>query len=436
MTKQRLSVSSPAVDPMAELVTAVLVARQTPDIDTAELEASLSELRRLVQGLGIPVTSTFVQKRGSGPSADILGKGKLAEVAGELARIQEGTPARRPLVVVDQALTPGQLRLLNKQLDVEVIDRTDVILRVFARRARTRMAQLEVELAGLIYEAPRVRDVQSLNDRSGGGGGRGERGHTNTELRKQEIRARVVRIEAELERLRPQEQRQRDRRGELPAVALVGYTNAGKSSLMRGLTGSDVLVEDKLFATLGTTVRAVSPSTVPRILLADTVGFIKNLPHELINSFRSTLDEAREADLLLQVIDASDPRWPEQLQVTRSTLADLGPGVPPELLIFNKIDQVTPEQLADIARAFPEAVTMNALDPADLRHLRQKLIEFFEQRMVLEVLPVPLADGRLQADIRAHARILEERVDDDGTTLHLHVRAMPQALERWRASLG
>jgi GTPase len=326
--------------------------------------------------------------------------------------------------------------MLNKQLEVEVIDRTDVILRVFARRARTRTAQLEVELAGLKYEAPRVRDVQSLNDRAGGGGGRGERGHTNVELRKQEIRSRVARIESELEKLRPLEQRQRDRRGELPAVALVGYTNAGKSSLMRGLTGSEVLVEDKLFATLGTTVRAISPSTIPRILLADTVGFIKNLPHELINSFRSTLDEAREADLLLLVVDSSDPRWPEQLEVTRTTVADLGPGVPPSLLVFNKIDQVTPEQLADIARAYPEAVTMNALDPVDLRHLRQKLIEFCETRMVLDVLPVPLADGRLQADIRAHARVLEERVDDDGTTLHLRVRAMPQSLARWRASLG
>jgi GTP-binding protein HflX len=291
-------------------------------------------------------------------------------------------------------------------------------------------------LAGLIYEAPRVRDVKSLNDRTGGGGGRGERGHTNVELRKQQIRSRTARIEAELEKLRPQEQRQRDRRGELPAVALVGYTNAGKSSLMRGLTGSDVLVEDKLFATLGTTVRAISPVTMPRILLADTVGFIKNLPHELISSFRATLDEAREADLLLVVVDASDPRWREQMEVTRSTLGDLGPGLPPSQLVFNKIDLVSPEQIAEVARAFPEAVIMNAHDAADLRSLRQRLVEFFEAGMVVDQLPVPVADGRLQADIRAHARILEERLDDDGATLHVRLRALPRMLERWRASLS
>jgi GTP-binding protein HflX len=218
-------------------------------------------------------------------------------------------------------------------------------------------------------------------------------------------------------------------------VALVGYTNAGKSSLMRGLTGSDVLVEDKLFATLGTTVRAISPSTMPRILVADTVGFIKNLPTELIASFRATLDEAREADLLLLVLDAADPRWPEHLRVTRDTLDALGPGVPRSLLIFNKIDRVSPDQLAELVRAHPEAVTMNALDPEDLRQLRQQLVEFFEGRMVEDVLPVPVTDGRLHAEIRAEARILEERLDDAGTILHLRVRALPPALERWRAAV-
>jgi GTP-binding protein HflX len=437
MTRPRVSDSSSAavpVDPMTELVTAVLVARQTPELTTEDVEGSLSELRHLLEGLGIPVASQFVQKRG--PAAlEVLGKGKLQEVAAELARIQEGPPAATPLVVVDEALSPGQLRMLNKQLDVEVIDRPDVILRVFARRARTRTAQLEIELARLTYQAPRVRDVRNLNFRTGGGGGRGERGHTNVELRKQDIRARITKLETELAALRPLEQRQRERRQELPTVALVGYTNAGKSSLMRGLTGSDVLVEDKLFATLGTTVRAISPSTMPRILVADTVGFIKNLPTELIASFRATLDEAREADLLLLVLDAADPRWPEHLRVTRDTLDALGPGVPRSLLIFNKIDRVSPDQLAELVRAHPEAVTMNALDPEDLRHLRQRLIEFFEGRMVEDVLPVPVTDGRLHAEIRAEARILEERLDDGGTILHLRVRALPPALERWRAAV-
>ena len=380
MTRPRVSDSSPTavpVDPMTELVTAVLVARQTPELTTEDVEGSLSELRHLLEGLGIPVASQFVQKRG--PAVlEVLGKGKLQEVAAELARIQEGPPAATPLVVVDEALSPGQLRMLNKQLDVEVIDRPDVILRVFARRARTRTAQLEIELARLTYQAPRVRDVRNLNFRTGGGGGRGERGHTNVELRKQDIRARITKLETELAALRPLEQRQRERRQELPTVALVGYTNAGKSSLMRGLTGSDVLVEDKLFATLGTTVRALSPSTMPRILVADTVGFIKNLPTELIASSGPRWTRRARPTCCCWCSTPRTPAGPSTCGSPATPWTRSGRGVPPSLLIFNKIDRVSPEQLAELARAHPEAVTMNALDPEDLRQLRQQLIEFFE----------------------------------------------------------
>jgi GTP-binding protein HflX len=428
MTRHRPSVS-PIPPSSVQPAAAVLVARHTPDRSPAAVEGGLAELRRLLEGLGISVAATFVQRRGRGPSLEVLGKGKLAEVARALDR-----PGPRPLVVVDEPLGAGQLRLLERDLGAQVIDRTDVILRVFACRARTRTAQLEVELARLTYEAPRVRDDQDRSHRTGGGGGRGERGHTNVELRKQEIRGRIAGIEHELEALRPLEQRQRERRRDLTSVVLVGYTNAGKSSLMRGLTGSDVLVEDKLFATLGTTVRAVTPATVPRILVADTIGFIENLPHELIASFRATLDEARDADLLLIVIDAADARWRAQLEVTRDTLAALGPDLPPALLVFNKIDRVPAGQRAELARAFPEALATNALDPADLAVLRQRLVDVFASRMVDAELLIPVTDGRRLADIRAHARVLEERLDSQGAHLHLQIRALPESLARWQPS--
>lgn len=436
MTRHR-SASAISVSPTMEpATTAVLIARHTPDRSAAEVEGSLSELQRLVEGLGISVADSFVQKRAAGPALEILGSGKLGEVAAALARLRETAAGAasppRLLAIADEALTPGQQRQLQRSLEIEVIDRTDVILRVFARRARTRTAQLEVELARLTYEAPRVRDDQTRSHRTGGGGGRGERGHTNVELRKQEIRARMARVERELEGLRPLDQRRRERRRELPAVALVGYTNAGKSSLMRALTGSDVLVEDKLFATLTTTVRALSPATVPRILLADTVGFIQHLPHELVSSFRATLDEARDADLLLIVIDSADPRWSEQLQVTRDTLAAMGPELPPALLLFNKIDRVPAEARAELARSHPDAVYLNALDASDARSLRQRLVDWFEARMVPAELAVPVADGKLQADIRANARVIAERLDEATGLLHIELRALPRALERWR----
>src|SRR4051794_32603323 len=267
---------------------AILIAVPPPTQTDHEVQVSLHELRALLSGLGIPTLDRLVQRRPDA-SATVLGAGKLTELK-ELIATHTPPEAEAPFVVFDGELTPGQQRNLGEALEIEVFDRTEVILRIFARRAQTKTARLEVELARLNYEAPRLRDDSTL-DAQEGGGGRGGRGNTNLQLRKQLIRRQVAQVRQELERETGQRHTRRNRREATPVVALVGYTNAGKSSLMRALTGADAYVEDQLFATLGTLVRAI-PDSMPRILVADTVGFIRNLPNHLLASFRTTLDEA------------------------------------------------------------------------------------------------------------------------------------------------
>ncbi|WP_164014668.1 GTPase HflX [Pyxidicoccus trucidator] len=435
---------------------ALLVAVQLPHAEDAEVSASLSELERLVLGLGLRVAGTTLQKRPNATSPSLLGEGKLRELAALTggpgastpgprahARPQEASPeasgpdgagaTRVDVVVIDSDVTPGQLRNLELALGCEVLDRTAVILRVFEQRARTQEARLEVELARLAYEAPRIRDDASLGDREGGGG-RGGRGHTNVELARQRSRERMADLRRELDAARATHATHRLRRKDVPLVALVGYTNAGKSSLMRALTGSEVLVEDALFATLGTTVRALQPETTPRILVSDTVGFIRNLPHALIASFQSTLDEARDASLLLYVVDAADPELLTQLDVTRRAIDALGAAATPSLVLLNKIDRVSPEGRALLARQFPEALQTCAHDAEDLRRLRESLVAFFEAAMATETLEVPYARGALLGEVRASARIVSEEYSERGVTLV--VRAPASVLARLKRLHG
>lgn len=417
---------------------ALLIAVQSPDVGDAALARSLAELRALAAGLGIHVVDTVVQKRAGAHSTRLFGKGKLEDIAARLARPASDDEADAPppdpadprpdLVLVDTELSPGQQRFLEQALACEVLDRTAVILRVFADRARTRVARDEIEIARLLYEAPRLRDDADLGARSGGGGGRGERGHTNAELGRQQIRRRVAALRRDIEAAHAAQETARARRSTLPMVAIVGYTNAGKSSLMRALTGSDVLVEDKLFATLGTTVRAIRPETDPRILVCDTVGFIDDLPHALVASFRSTLDEVRDADLLLYVVDAADPHRARQLAVSRETVAELGHGEAPAQVVFNKVDRLDAEARAALAEAHPEAWLISALDPEAVAGLRQRLEAHFRAGRPRAVLRVPYRRGHLLGEIHAAARVIAESYDEQGTVLE--VEADPATLAR------
>ena len=330
-------------------------------------------------------------------------------------------------------LSPSQARNLERATGAEVLDRSAVILAIFQRHARSREARLQVEIARLSYLAPRLRESGGGRDREGGGiGGRGA-GESALELDRRKVRDRIAELRAELAAIERESGTRRKRRGDLQSAALVGYTNAGKSSWMRALTGSGVLVEDKLFATLDTTVRVLQPESTPRVLVSDTVGFIQQLPHDLVASFRSTLDEARDAELLVHVVDASDPAFPAQVEVTREVLASIG-AEGPRLVVLNKADRLDAATRERLAREWPDALLLSARDPADVARLRDRIVAHFERDMVEAELVVPYALQRVVAEAHTTARVLGESHDEQGTRLRL--RATPETLARLRAALA
>jgi len=440
----------------------VLVGVQLPGVTEAELSSSLDELARLAKTLGLDVVARVTQRRDRLASAAVVGEGKLKELAAltggsgivpvgppskqredeaeraEAAEAERGeTPAepdapRATVVVVDHELSPSQARNLERATDAEVLDRSAVILAIFQRHARSREARLQVEIARLSYVAPRLRETGGRDRQGGGIGGRGV-GESHLELDRRKLRDRIAELREELAGIERESGTRRRRRGEFGTAALVGYTNAGKSSWMRALTGSGVLVEDKLFATLDTTVRALQPETTPRVLISDTVGFIKKLPHDLVASFRSTLDEARDADLLVQVADAADPAFPGQIEVTREVLASLGAAESPRLLVLNKADRLDAAQREQLARDWPDALLLSSRDPADAAALRERIVSFFERDMVEDELVVPYTQQRVVAEAHASVRVLSEHHDEHGT--RLRVRAAPEALARLRSLL-
>jgi GTP-binding protein HflX len=442
-------------DDAAGPVRAALVAVQLPGVDDTAFAASVTELGRLGRTLGVDVVELITQKRDSLAAGSVLGSGKLAELQRLAGRTpgapgseeddDDGPPAsdddarRRAIdaVLVDHDITPSQARNLEKATGLEVLDRTSVILEIFRRHARSRAAKAQVEIVRLAYMVPRLRESGKGKDRQRGGiGGKGA-GESSLELDRRKIRDRIAELTRELDGLAEEQRTQRARRRDMNRVALVGYTNAGKSTLMRALTGSEVYVADKLFATLDTTVRPLVPATKPRVLLSDTVGFIDKLPHGLVASFKSTLDEALEAGLLAQVVDASDPNWERQLEVTTEVLAEIGAGDVPRLYVFNKIDNVG--DIEEEARAtqallarWPDAVVMSARRPEDVAHLRARLVAFFARDMVEDDLHVPYDRQQLRGEIFEACEVLGERYTDDGVVFR--VRAPLALLEKLRAA--
>ena len=409
---------------------AVLVAVQRPDVDEAEFTESLTELRRLAKTLGLAVAGTCTQRRAAFEPGTYLGSGKVQELKELVAAGEADT------VLVDHEITPSQARNLEKAAGVVVMDRTAVILEIFHRHAQSRAARAQVEIVRLQYMAPRLRDQGAGRDRQRGGvGGKGA-GESHLELDRRKIRDRIAELTAELASLEQERRPQRARRRDLARVALVGYTNAGKSTLMRALTGSEVYVADKLFATLETTVRALVPETRPHILVSDTVGFIKKLPHGLVASFKSTLAEALEASLLAHLVDASDPGHERQLAVTAEVLDEIGAADVPRLLVFNKIDRVPAEARAEAEAAlrerWPDALVMSAKDPADVARLHAVLAAFFARDLVEAELRVPWDRQQLRGEIFAACEVVEERAEPDAAVFR--VRGRPGTIDRLRSS--
>jgi GTP-binding protein HflX len=307
------------------------------------------------------------------------------------------------------------LRNLEKATGVEVLDRTGVILEIFSRHAKSREALIQVEIAKLAYLAPRLRASHMGGDRQGGGIGSKGAGETAHELDKRRIRDRISELKSRLVGIRAEQNRRRSRRKETFQVSLVGYTNAGKSSLMRKLTGSDVLVEDKLFATLDTRVKSLQPEAFPPVLVSDTVGFIKKLPHDLVASFQSTLDEALAASLLLFTADVSDPAFRSQLAVTQSVLKEIGGEKIPSRLILNKIDKLPTGDLEALQGEFPDGIFISAHNPEDVAFLRKKILQYFESNMIETTMVIPYDKGHLLGQLRTKASIINEAYDETGT---------------------
>src|SRR5205085_11241165 len=406
----------------------ILVDVQLQKTPAEEHDASLQELRQLIETLRWDIVGTLTQKLQSPTAASLIGPGKLEELS-ELVK----APRKAESVVFDHELTPTQVRNIREATGVEVYDRPAVILEIFYRHARTKEAQLQVELARLKYLAPRER-VVGAKERRGGGRGARAVGESFHELERRQVRDRIRELQRELDAVHSEQVERRRHREGLSKVAIVGYTNAGKSSLMRALTSSDVLVADQLFATLDTTVRALQPETQPRILVSDTVGFIRNLPHDLVASFRSTLDEALDASLLLHVVDASDPSLRSHIQVTRAVLESIGAGKLPSLLILNKIDAVDIAQEALLKKEFPDAISMSALNAKDIEALHERLVRFFLDSMRQVDLVVSYGKEGVLAEIRKNVQVLKESYDERGVCLT--IRATPGTLAALKRRLA
>jgi len=460
---------------------ALVAAVQLTGVSDLDFDSSVNELRELAKTLGFELVGTFAQKRDHFDTTAYLGIGKRQEIrrfvenrpepedgeeeeaAGEsgavpraaksgAARAKEAAKSeadpetrRADIVLVDHEISPSQARNLEIEVGCEVMDRTMVILEIFHRHARSRAARAQVEIARLGYMGPRLREQAKLAGPKGrqrsGTGGRGA-GEAHSALDRQKIRDRIAELQQEIDAMDAERKTQKARRQQrqgLERVALVGYTNAGKSTLMRALTGSDVFVANKLFATLDTTVRTLHPETVPRVLVSDTVGFIKNLPHDLVASFKSTLEEAAEASLLLHVIDASDPGFERQLAVTDGVLREVDAQDVPRLRVFNKIDCVgDPALQADTEKAlrerYPDCIVMSAKRAVDVAKLHETIAVFFQKDLVEAEIFLPWTAQHLRGEVFGNFEVQEERADNDGT--HFRLRGEESSLQNLRDRLA
>ena len=423
---------------------ALLISISTPQFKGDEAKESLAELSRLVTTLGFKVVGTQSQRQNSTQKVNVLGEGKLVEIArltgnkGEVIDNNDGKytidedafddiPSTdlpegcADVVVFDCDLTPSQLRNVENQLGVEVFDRTGIIIEIFSRHARTKTAKLQVEIARLNYVAPRLRETSCGDRERQMGKGAGE---TTLELNRRKVRDQLADLKRELISVQNEMKGRRTQRSDLFCVAFVGYTNAGKSSMMRAITGSNVDGENKLFATLDTTVRALYPETQPRVLVSDTVGFIKKLPHDLVASFHSTLAEAQDASLLLYVVDASDASFRSQLDVVNEVLSEVGVEDSKKLLVLNKSDRLTDTQKESLMEEFPDAMLTSALNPDDVKKLHKYIVAATQEGMIEEEIIVPYTANGIIGEIRSTMSVAKEEYEYEHVKLTVRSNAI------------
>ena len=407
-------------------------------VGSQDAETSLAELAALAQTAGSEVLDALIQRRDHPDPATYLGSGKARELAETVAAVGADT------VIVDGELAPSQRRALEDVVDAKVVDRTAVILDIFAQHAKSREGKAQVELAQLEYLLPRLRGWgESMSRQAGGrvagGAGIGARGpgETKIELDRRRIRRRMAKLRREISAMAPSREVKRGsrRRGPIPSVAIAGYTNAGKSSLMNRLTGSDLMVQDALFATLDPTVRRAETSDGRLYTLTDTVGFVRNLPHELVEAFRSTLEEVAGADLVVHVVDAAHPDPLGQVAAVRTVLADI-PGAleVPELIALNKADLVDGVALAALRTRLPGAVAVSARTGRGLEELRERIEAMLPRPDVAVDVVVPYSRGDLVARVHADGEIESIDYVPEGTRVRARVDA-PLAAELWACAV-
>lgn len=406
---------------------AIVVSVLLPGDDPTEIDNDLRELEQLLATLKVVVVSRVVQKRHKLTPSCLIGEGKVEEIEQLAAR--EGAK----LVVFDRPLSGPQVRNLEQMTGCEVFDRTGVILEIFARHARSAAAKTQVEIARLEYQLPRLVGAWTHFQRQRGGVLSRGMGEKQIEIDRRRARERISRLKKQLEGLYQDRRQQRKARQTELKVALVGYTNSGKTSLMSAMTRSNAQAEDVLFATLDTNVRTLDPSTRPKILLSDTVGFIRNLPHGLVDSFRSTLDEVLEADLLLHVVDVSHPNYRAQMATTEQVLREIGAGDIPALIVFNKMDRLEDPVLPKILqKAYKGSIAVSAMNEADVGRLRKHVFRYFEENLVKAMLECPAEDQATLSVIYQACLILETDFSVENRARFV-VRATPAVLAKLAA---
>lgn len=398
---------------------AIIVGVATRESPRGRVEDYLDELALLADSAGARVVLRLIQERQSIDATFYIGSGKADELAYLVAE------RNADIVIFDDDLSPVQVRNLERLIKCKIIDRSALILDIFASRAKTREAKTQVELAQLQYMLSRLtRQWTHLSKQVGGIGTKGP-GETQIETDRRAIKKKIAHLRTNLKRIAKEREEQRKGRDDFPRVALVGYTNAGKSTLLNWFSNAGVLVEDRLFATLDSTVRLVTLSPAHRILLSDTVGFIRKLPHHLVASFKSTLDEVAEADILLHVVDVSHPLFQDQIVVVNETLEEICLEPKPTIMVFNKIDRLeNPASITNMSEQYPDSVFVSAVRSISMNTLVQRIRDELDRDIVEEAMTFGQSDYRIISRIHDMAEIVEKRFEGDQITIRFRMNRM------------
>ncbi len=390
----------------------LLIGVVTPLIDKDDIEEHLDELALLVTTLGKKVVEKLIVTRKKIDSGTFIGKGKVEEIE----KLIE--PLDIHAVIFDDDLSASQTATLNKRLDIEIFDRSRVILDIFADHARSREAKTQVELARLEYMLPRLKRLWThLERQTGGIGIRGGMGETQIEVDRRIVRTKILKLKKDLRIIEKERITQSKRRDNIFKVALIGYTNAGKSTLMNALTEADVLVQNKLFATLDTTVRKFFLDKNHLVLLSDTVGFIRKLPHDLVASFQSTLNEVKEADLIIKVADIGSPHCFHQLETVDEVLKEMNISDTDSIIVFNKIDTMDDVMLKHAQSKYPDSIFLSAKNKLRLSELNKSILDKIKSHEVHVKMNLPLQSVKIIAELRNQAIILTENYEGNNILL-------------------